>query len=270
MSGGLSKTRLARVHAVMTGYVERGDVPGIVTLISRRGEVHVDAIGTLALGGSVPMRHDTIFRIAGLRRDLRAARTRDRPAARNVRERLFEPLGMKDTGFSVPEPKLDRLATCYRTDTTTGGLALFDEARGGAYSRPPRFPSELVSTADDYLAFGQMLLNHGRHGRERILSRPSVELMTTDQLTPAQRAGGEMILGADRSWGLGLAVVVRRGDLASVPGRFGWDGGCGTSWASDPKEDLVGILMTQRLFDSPSPPAVYLDFWTSTYQAIDD
>src|SRR5207244_2323265 len=64
--GGLSKARLDRMHDVMAGYVERGDVPGIVTLVSRRGEVHLDAIGTKAVGGSDPIRRDTIFRIASL------------------------------------------------------------------------------------------------------------------------------------------------------------------------------------------------------------
>jgi hypothetical protein len=61
-SGGLSKVRLRRMHDVMAGYVERGEVPGIVTLVSRRGEVHVDAIGIKAVGGSDPIRRDTIFR----------------------------------------------------------------------------------------------------------------------------------------------------------------------------------------------------------------
>jgi len=73
--GGLSKTRLGRLHDVMAGYVERGDVPGIVTLVSRRGEVHVDAIGTKAVAGSDPIRRDTIFRIASLTKPIAAAAT---------------------------------------------------------------------------------------------------------------------------------------------------------------------------------------------------
>jgi len=68
MSGGLSKARLGRMHDVMAGFVERGEVPGLVTLVSRRGEVHVDAIGMKTLAGSDPMRRDTIFRIASLSR----------------------------------------------------------------------------------------------------------------------------------------------------------------------------------------------------------
>ena len=74
-TGGLSKARLGRMHDVMAGYVERGEVPGLVTLVSRRGEVHVDAIGTKALGGSDPMRRDTIFRIASMTKPITAAAT---------------------------------------------------------------------------------------------------------------------------------------------------------------------------------------------------
>src|SRR5260370_18681779 len=94
---------------------------------------------------------------------------------------------MKDTAFSVPAGKLDRFATSYWTNYRTGVTEIYDQARGGQWSQPPAFPSGaggLVSTADDYLAFGQMMLNRGKHGTVRILSRPSVEVMTTDQLTP--------------------------------------------------------------------------------------
>ena len=71
--GGLSKARLGRMHNVMAGYVERGDVPGLVTLVSRRGEVHVDALGATAVGGHDPMRRDTIFRIASMTKPITAA-----------------------------------------------------------------------------------------------------------------------------------------------------------------------------------------------------
>jgi CubicO group peptidase (beta-lactamase class C family) len=399
-TGGLSKARLGRMHDVMAGHVERGAVPGLVTLVSRRGEVHVDAIGMKAAGGSDPMRRDTIFRIASMTKPVTAAAAMilveecklrldepvdrwlpelaDRkvlkridsplddtvPAKRPItlrdllsfrlglgavmappdtypvqkamaeagvapganlpsyapdelmkrfgslpllhqpgekwmyhsgsdilgvliaratgrkleaffRERIFAPLGMKDTGFSVPEAKLDRLATCYQTDPATGRLAVFDEARGGRWARPPVFESGgggLVSTVDDFLAFGRMMLNKGKHGRERILSRLSVELMTTDHITPEQKAASDFFPGfwENRGWGFGMSVITRRDNVAGVPGRYGWDGGYGTSWYSDPREDMVAILMTQRVWDSPSPPNVYLDFWTSAYQAIDD
>ena len=115
-----------------------------------------------------------------------------------------------------------------------------------------------------------MLLNGGRLGGERILSRPAVELMTTDQLTAGQKLGSEIFLGDNQSWGMGVAVHTRRDDLYHVPGRFGWDGGFGTSWYSDRKEGLTGILLTQRMMDSPQPPRALVDFWTLAYQAIDD
>ena len=74
-AGGLSVARLGRMHDVMAGYVERGEVPGIVTLISRRGEVHVDAIGMKAAGGTDPIRRDTIFRITSMTKPITAAAT---------------------------------------------------------------------------------------------------------------------------------------------------------------------------------------------------
>jgi CubicO group peptidase (beta-lactamase class C family) len=203
------------------------------------------------------------------------ARASGQPLETFLRERIFEPLGMKDTGFSVPATKLDRLATSYSIDPRTGALEVYDKAEGGQWSRPPAFPSGaggLVSTVDDYLAFGQMMLNKGKHGSERILSRPSVETMTTDQLTPEQKAVSGLVPGYfdSHGWGFGVSVVTRRVDVAAVPGRFGWDGGLGTSWYSDPREEMVGILLTQRAWTSPIPPDVCLDFWTTAYQAIDD
>jgi CubicO group peptidase (beta-lactamase class C family) len=139
----------------------------------------------------------------------------------------------------------------------------------GQWSRPPAFPSGaggLVSTADDCLAFGRMVLDRGRYGGWRVLSRPSVELMTTDQLTAEQKAAA----GFDHlGYGFGGSVVTSRRDLTSI-GTYGWDGGMGTSWYVDPREELVLVLMTQRAWDSPSSPAHFRDFWTSAYQAIDD
>jgi CubicO group peptidase (beta-lactamase class C family) len=400
-SGGLSSERLMRLRTSMMGYVERGEVPGIVTGVSRHGEVHVDAVGNTSLDGPDPMRRDTIFRIASMSKPITAAATmmlaeegklrlsdavekwlpelsdrkvlkridapldetvpaycpitvRDlltftlgfgllftptseypilkaanalqigiapayqpqatpdpdewirrlgtlplmyqpgerwlygvgsnvlsvliarvcgQPLETFLRERIFEPLGMKGTGFSVPADKLNRLASCYMPNPTTGTLDLFDGVQESQWGRPPAFPSGangLVSTLDDYLAFGQMMLSGGKHGSQRILSRLSVEVMTTDQLTPAQKAMSSLPLLPSffetRGWGFGMSVVTRRDDIASVPGRYGWDGGLGTSWFCDPKEDLVGVVLTQRLF----PLDLYRDFWTLAYLAIDD
>jgi CubicO group peptidase (beta-lactamase class C family) len=200
------------------------------------------------------------------------ARAAGQPLETFLRERIFDPLGMKDTAFSVPAEKLDRLPGCYRRNPSGAALDVYDDAANSHWSRPPAFESGgggLVSTADDYLAFCRMMLDKGRCGRERILSRPSVELMTTDQLTPQQKVGAGMFFGDHSGWGFGVAVTIRRSNLWGV-GRFGWDGGLGTSGYSDPTEDLVGILLTQRMMDSPEPPRAFVDFWTSAYQAIDD
>jgi len=192
-----------------------------------------------------------------------------------LRERLFAPLGMKDTGFSVPTAKLDRLVTSYWNNHTTGAFEVYDEPATGLWSRPPAFPSGgggLASTVDDYLAFATMLLNKGVHGRERILSRGSVETMTSDQLTPAQKANSALVEGFfdSHGWGFGLAMITRRVDVAGNVGTFGWDGGLGTCWRTDPREDLTAVLLTQRAWTSPTPPPVCSDFLTSVYRALDD
>ena len=395
--GGLSTTRLKRMGDVLAGHVSSGRVSGSVTLVSRHGEVHVDAIGQMALGGA-PMQRDTIFRIASMTKPVAAVgamilveecklrlddpvdgllpeladrsvlRTRESeiddtvPAIRAItlrdiltfrlgygmipifpdrypiqkaisaaglapgpvfpsfppdelmrrygalplvhqpgerwlynagseilgvliaratgqtlgeflRERIFEPLGMKDTAFFVPQNKLDRFATAYVRDRETGQLKVFDDPATGAFAQPPVFENAsggLVSTADDFNAFAQMMLNGGRLGSERILSRPSVELMTTDQILSEQKQGSELFFNDNRGWGFGVCVITRRDHLCNIPGRYGWEGGFGTSWYSDPSEKLTGILFTQRLMDSPQLPPVMADFWTLVYQAIDD
>ena len=92
------------------------------------------------------------------------------------------------------------------------------------------------------MGFGQMLLSWGKHGTTRLLSRLSVEVLTTDQLTPEQKAVSGLVPGFfdGHGWGLGLSIVTKRDD--AVPGRYGWDGGLGTSWYSDPREEMVTIL----------------------------
>jgi CubicO group peptidase (beta-lactamase class C family) len=394
---GLSRARLGRMHEVMASHVAAGEMPGLVTLVSRHGEIHVDAIGLQAIGGA-PMARDTIFRITSMTKpvtavaamilveeckiglddavdrwlpelaDRKVLRAIDAaiddtvPARRAITlrdlltfrlgygmipifpdrypiqkaiaeagfapgpvfpsfppdelvrrygslplihqpgerwlynsgteilsvliarvagttlgeffaERIFAPLGMNDTAFSVPGNKWNRFATSYARDHATQQLKVFDDPATGKFSSPPVFENGsagLVSTADDFNAFAQMMLNGGRLGSERILSRPSVELMTTDQITPEQKLGSELFLGDIRGWGFGMSVFTGRDNLFTSPGRFGWDGGFGTSWYSDPREQLTGILLTQRMMDSPQPPRVMADFWTSAYQAIDD
>ena len=204
------------------------------------------------------------------------ARASGMPLSAFMRQRILEPLGMKDSGFTVPEANLDRVATCYQTDFATGAITALDEARNELLAQPCRFESgggmQFVSTADDLLAFGRMMLNRGVYGKERILSRPTVEAMTTDQLTPEQKAASTFFenFWQSRGWGLGLSVVTRRDDVASVPGRFGWDGAFNTSLYVDPREEMVGVLMAQCRPGALRMPPLVLDFWTSVYQAIDD
>jgi CubicO group peptidase (beta-lactamase class C family) len=123
-----------------------------------------------------------------------------------LRERQFTPLGMKDTSFSVPAEKLDRFPAAYQADPETGKLHLDEEAGNGEWSEPPAFPDAgggLVSTVDDCFAFGRMMLHKGKYDDERVLSRASVEAMTTDQLTPKQKAVSGFYPGNfdNRSWG---------------------------------------------------------------------
>jgi CubicO group peptidase (beta-lactamase class C family) len=163
---------------------------------------------------------------------------------------------MLNTGFWTAHP--GRLATAYRAGPD--GLAVWDEP-GGMWSRPPAFcdgAGGLVSTVDDLLAFARMLLRGGTP----VLSADAARAMTSDQLTPAQKAYGG--LGPDvftgRSWSFGQAVL--------DSGAFGWDGGLGTSWLVDPGPGLTVIVLTQRLFDTSETPRVHRDIQAAAYAAL--
>jgi CubicO group peptidase (beta-lactamase class C family) len=202
-----------------------------------------------------------------------------------LRESIFEPLEMIDTDFYVPETKINRLPTCYGTNfpmvdyvpavsAAIPEIVVLDAALGGNYSRPPVFESGaggLVSTADDLLVFSKMMLNGGVYHKERILSRPSIELMTMDHITAEQKSLSPFFpnFWDTFGWGLGLSVVTRRNELGNTPGSFGWDGAFGTSWYVDPKENLIGILLTQRRPDILAISPFIQDFWTSVYQLLD-
>ncbi|AIE87917.1 serine hydrolase domain-containing protein [Fimbriimonas ginsengisoli] len=397
---GLSKPGLERMYRAMSGFVERKEMPGLVALVSRHGDTHVETLGTLSFTNPSPMRRDTIFRIASITKPVtavaamilleecrlrlddsvdewlpelanrrvlkslaseiddtvpakRALTVRDlltfrmgfgsvmampgtypiqkfikeyrlggdgpmlpneapsldewlkrlgslpliaqpgerwmyqtsadalgaliqrvsgKPLGEFMRESIFEPLGMKDTGFYVPIEKIGRLPGFYFFNQEANKLDDFDDPANSAWASPPAGESGgggLVSTIDDYFAFSQMMLNKGRYGGEQILSRASVELMTSDQLNAAEREGAEIFFGTHSSWGLGMAVDIGRKEIYHNPGRFGWAGGFGTIAYVDPAEELIGILFTQRMMDSPEPPKVFDDFWTTAYGAME-
>ena len=382
------------MHELMSGYVERRELPGLVSLVSCRGDVDVQVAGTMGLDDARPMQRDTIFRIASITKPITAAaamilveecrirldepidpwlpelanrrvlkslaseiddtvparrpitlrdlltftmgfgsvmampdtypiqkyirdykiggdgppipsqapatdewlrrlgslplmaqpgerwmyqvsadvlgvliaRVSGRSFGTFLRERIFAPLGMKDTAFHVPDDRIDRLPPCYR------GSDVYDGVENSAWRPEPPFESGgggLVSTIDDYFAFTQMMLNRGRHGGEQILSRASVELMTSDHLTPEQREGSEIFFGSHSSWGFGMAVDIAQEDIFHSPGRYGWTGGLGTTAYTDPANKMIGILLTQRMMESPEPPRFFIDFWTLAYAAMD-
>jgi CubicO group peptidase (beta-lactamase class C family) len=388
------------MHRVLSGYVERQEMPGLVALVSHHDDVHVETLGTRSVGHPAPMKRDTIFRIASLTKPITAvaamilveecklrldesieawlpelanrrvlksigsqpedtvpalrpitvrdlltfrmgfgsvmampdtypiqklireyriggdgpprpsqapgteewlqklgslpwmaqpgerwlyhvsadvlgvliARVSGQSLGTFLRERVFDPLGMKDTSFHVPSGKIDRLPVCYFFNRQTNTLDVYDDVANSSWRPEPPFESGgggLVSTIDDHFAFSRMMLNKGRHRREQVLSRAALELMTSDQLTPQQRAGSEMFFGTYRSWGFGMAVDIARNEIYRTPGRFGWDGGLGTSAYTDPAEGMIGILFTQRMMDSPEPPDVFTDFWTLAYGAME-
>jgi len=190
------------------------------------------------------------------------ARVSGQPLPDFLAERVFEPLGMVDTGFMVPGGKRDRLTSYYRAGPD-GSLDLAD-GPGGQWSTPPAFAlgnGGLAGTADDWLAFGRMLLAGGTGpGGRRLLEAESVRLMTSDHTTPAQRKTGELFLDG-QGWGFGGSVDIAPVDPWNVPGRYGWVGGTGTSAHVTPSSGTVAILLTQVAADSPVPQAWLPDFW---------
>jgi CubicO group peptidase (beta-lactamase class C family) len=187
-----------------------------------------------------------------------------------ARDRIFEPLEMRDTGFSVAPGDLDRFGPVFRDES---GTRVVHDPPDGEWSAPPAFEgggAGLVSTLRDYLAFASMLAGGGTHDGVRILARPTVDLMTTNHLTAEQLVTSAP--GAPEGtagWGFGVSVQLRRLDGRSV-GTYGWDGGFGTVWSNDPAEEVVGVLMTNQMWASPDPPPVMTDFWTATYTAFAD
>jgi CubicO group peptidase (beta-lactamase class C family) len=188
------------------------------------------------------------------------ARAAGQPFGEVLRSRVFEPLGMRDTGFWTTETS--RLATAYQP--TADGLQVWDEP-AGIFSQPPPFgdgAAGLVSTADDLLAFSQMLLRGGAP----VLSADAVAELIRDQLTPAQKAYGGLGPGFfdEVSWGYSVSVVTA-GERA---GAFGWAGGFGSTWLADPRRDLTVLVLTQRAFDGPGGHPVHDEVQAAAYAAL--
>jgi len=184
------------------------------------------------------------------------ARIEGKPLQTVLSERIFEPLGMTDTGFFMAPEKRQRAATMYRLDAQ-GGLQ--HDVMGPVPVREPRFcqgGASLVSTAGDYLQFARMLLAGGEVDGVRVLTEDSIRLMRTDRLTDEQKR--HPFLGAPfwvgRGFGLNLSVVTDPSRSAGLfgpggLGAFGWPGAYGTWWQADPANDLILIYLIQNYPD---------------------
>jgi CubicO group peptidase (beta-lactamase class C family) len=394
MAGGLTEQGLGALHETLASHVDRGDLPGLVALVARGHDVHVEALGHKAFDDPAPIGRDAIFRIASItkpiagvaamlliqdgamalddpverwlpelagRRVLRTLasevddtvpaerpitvedvlafrlgwgvpmvppdtypiqrvereldlrtfgppwppsdltpdewiarlgtlplleqpgaewlyaggaqvagvlieRVARAPVGDVLRERVFDPIGMPDTGFFVPAEKLERFTTLYAQDDETGELRVFDRPVGW-WSAPPKMPDcngWLVSTVDELFAFASMMASGGGS----VLSRESLRLMLVDRMTAEERAANRIFVGDHSGWGLMMSVPAADGSTG-VPGGFGWEGGTGTSWRTDPATGLTGILLTQRSMTSPAPTAILTDFWNAAYAAVD-
>jgi CubicO group peptidase (beta-lactamase class C family) len=173
-----------------------------------------------------------------------------------LRTRLFEPLGMKDTAFFVPEDKVERFSSCYQP-APGGGLKLQDDAGRSTYARPPALESGgggLVSTIHDYMRFCTMMLQGGELDGVRFLSPKTVELFSLNHLPNGQGLAEMAPPGAFSesgydgigfSIGCGVNIDVAKTRLPGTTGEYFWGGAASTAFWIDPKEDLTVVFMTQ-------------------------
>ena len=201
-----------------------------------------------------------------------------------LEERIFKPLQMDDTSFSVPASKADRFTSLYAYPGDLGRLIpemkgkipddlmmiKIDDRSFSPYLKPASLfdgGSGLVSSTEDYLKFAQMLLNGGELAGERILSRKSVELMSSNLLPDHIKGSDDYIQGA--GFGITVGVIEDPGLLGQYgsKGMYFWGGAASTIFWIDPKEELVAVAMTQLL---ASPWPLRETFSALVYQAIDD
>jgi CubicO group peptidase (beta-lactamase class C family) len=199
-------------------------------------------------------------------------RASGQPLETFLRERLFDPLGMTDTAFSVPAEKQDRFTTAYMPDGGAG-LRILDPPSGGWWSEPLAMANAagwLVSTLDDYWAFVAMVVAQGRHDGQELLSPAAVTAMTSDHLTAAQRAGAPIFLGQHGGWGYCMAAPGPGRAGPPEPSGYCWNGGTGTLWTTDADYDLTAIVLSTRAMTSPAPPPHVVEFWEAAYGALAD
>jgi CubicO group peptidase (beta-lactamase class C family) len=192
------------------------------------------------------------------------------------RERIFKPLGMKDTSFYLPEDKLDRFPCCYRPVRDHSGWKIVITEKPETSEKvkgPPQYCEAggggggVLSTAADYVRFAQMLLNGGELEGVRILGRKTVELMTK-----SHTAESVQIAVSGPGFGFGMGVGVYKGAVPPIMrsvGTFGWSGLAGTTFFADPKEDLICECFTQVLTGSMMPGSTYHEeFERLVYQSL--
>jgi CubicO group peptidase (beta-lactamase class C family) len=184
-----------------------------------------------------------------------------------LKERVFDPLGMSDTGFWVPPEKLGRFTTTIGV-SEKGEMIVIDNPPTSPYTKPVKFASGgggLVSTAEDYLRFCQMLLSQGRLGNTRLLGRKTVELMFANHLAPD-------VPSYDPAYGFGLGGAVlldpARSQRLGSAGSWLWGGAANTKFWIDPREELIGILMLQFMPNDLYP--LEIEFNNLVYQALVD
>lgn len=193
-----------------------------------------------------------------------------------IQERIARPLGMNDTGFHVPENKLDRLATSY-TLNENRELVVHDPARDGRFAQPAVIHSGgggLVSTAADYMRFCQMLLQNGQLDGVRLLGRKTVAYMRQNHLIGDLAANGQPVFSETSyegiGFGLGFSVMLdpTRANIIGSPGEYSWGGMASTAFWIDPAEDMVVVLMTQLI--PSSTYQIRRELRVLTYQALID
>jgi CubicO group peptidase (beta-lactamase class C family) len=192
-----------------------------------------------------------------------------------LRERIFVPLGMKDTGFFVPAEKLDRVASVYQSDANPGATPM---PRDPTISQPPGMPSGgggLYSTAGDYLRFAQMVLNGGELNGVRLVAPSSIELMRSNHLSDEVKNARKFGIGLYQmqpglGFGYDFAILEDPVKLGSSTGKgtFLWDGIAGTWFWIDPTNDVVFVGMVQRWLMAPGAPDVENLSRALTYQAL--